>query len=62
MKIAIVIPLYKGKSKLEIVNYRPISLLLVMSKILEKLVYLRTTKNLTKNSILYEGKYGFRKN
>ena len=32
MKLAIVKPLYKGKNKTEIVNYRPISLLLVISK------------------------------
>ena len=42
MKMAEVIPLYKGKCKLEPGNYRPISLLLTMSKILEKLLYKRT--------------------
>ena len=32
MKLAIVKPLYKGKSKLEISNYRPISLCLLFQK------------------------------
>ena len=62
VKLAIVKPLYKGKSRLEISNYRPISLLLVMSKILEKIVNLRLTKFFNKHNILYEGQYGFRKN
>ena len=39
MKMVEVIPLYKSKSKFEPGNYRPISLLLTMSKILEKLLY-----------------------
>ena len=36
MKLSIVKPLYKGKDKTEIINYRPISLLPVISKVLEK--------------------------
>ena len=39
MKIAEVVPLYKGKSPHVESNYRPISLLTTMSKILEKVVY-----------------------
>ena len=31
-KLAIITPIYKGKSKYELVNYRPISLLPVISK------------------------------
>ena len=36
-KYAKVVPIHKAKSKLEMGNYRPISLLPVISKILEKL-------------------------
>ena len=36
MKLADVIPLYKGKEKDEVINYRPISLLMILSKILKK--------------------------
>ena len=53
-------PLYKGKSKFEPGNYRPISLLLTMSKILEKLLYKRTCAFLDKNNQIYHSQYGFR--
>ena len=39
MKIAEVVPLYKGKEHYYESNYRPISLLSTISKILEKVVY-----------------------
>ena len=38
-KLAEVVPLHKGKSREIVNNYRPISLLTTISKILEKLVY-----------------------
>ena len=39
MKWAEIIPLYKGKSMDLTINYRPISLLITTSKVLEKLIY-----------------------
>ena len=60
MKLADVIPLYKGKDKDEVINYRPISLLITLSKILEKIIYKRIYNYLDKNNILYESQYGFR--
>ena len=60
MKLANVKPLYKGKNKTEIVNYRPISLLLIISKILEKIVNMRRVKFLQKYKVLTESQYGFR--
>ena len=39
MKNAEVVPLYKGKDRINKNNYRPISLLLTLSKILEKVIY-----------------------
>ena len=59
MKIAEVVPLYKGKSIDELVNYRPISLLLTMSKLLEKIIYKRLIKFIDKHKILYKSQYGF---
>ena len=41
MKAADVSPLYKSKEKHMVTNYRPISLLITMSKILEKVVYVQ---------------------
>ena len=38
LKTAIVIPLYKGGSTDELSNFRPISLLYTLTKIIEKLV------------------------
>ena len=60
MKLADVIPLYKGKDRDEVINYRPISLLMTLSKILEKIIYKRIYIYLDKNNILYDSQYGFR--
>ena len=60
MKGADVSPLNKSKSKLEKGNYRPISLLITMSKILEKIVYKRTYTFLEKMNQLYNSQYRFR--
>ena len=60
MKKVEVIPLYKGKDREEVVNFRPISLLITISKLLEKIVYKRVYKFLDDNSILYDSQYGFR--
>jgi hypothetical protein len=38
MKLAKVIPIYKAKAKDEFSNYRPLSLLPTLSKILEKVI------------------------
>jgi hypothetical protein len=60
LKIAKIIPLFKhGDSKL-MKNYRPISVLPVFSKILEKLVYKRTIEFIKKHNILYAYQFGFR--
>ena len=59
-KIATIKPLYKSKNKTELKNYRPISLLPVLSKILEKVVHKQIMSFLNKNNLLYQGQYGFR--
>ena len=60
-KISKVKPLYKGKEMNQIINYRPVSLLPVISKILEQLTELRLRAFLKRHGALYEGEYGFRK-
>lgn len=51
----------KGDSSLP-TNYRPISLLSIFDKLLEKLMYKRVYTFLTENNILYPYQFGFRKN
>ena len=62
LKIAQVTPLHKKESKLNFLNYRPISLLSVFSKIYEKLIYTRIYSYLTKNNLIYNKQFGFRSN
>ena len=60
MKHADVVPLYKSGDQYECTNYRPISLLLTMSKLLEKVMYKRTYNFLETTGQLYCSQYGFR--
>ena len=60
MKLADVIPLYKNKEKFLVTNYRPISLLVTISKVLEKIIYKRTYGFLCSTGQLYQSQYGFR--
>ena len=60
MKIADVVPLYKSKTKQVKTNYRPISLLPTLSKLLEKVVYSHTYQFMEKTSKFYDSQYGFR--
>ena len=62
MKMAKVVPIYKSKDISQFSNYRPISLLPAMSKVLEKVVYKRLYTYLQMNNILYSSQYGFRHN
>ena len=61
LKIAKVLPLYKGNEKNILKNYRPISLLPVLSKIFEKVMYNRLISFLNINDLLYKLQFGFRK-
>ena len=61
MKIADVVLLYKSKEHDIVDNYRPISLLLTISKVLERIVYRRVYKFLNDTGQIYESQYGFRK-
>lgn len=60
LKIAKVIPLFKNGDKKIVSNYRPVSLLSVFSKILERLMYNRLLRFITKHDILYKHQFGFR--
>ena len=61
LKIAKICPIYKCEDKKIVSNYRPISILSVFSKILEKLMYDRLLCFLDSHQILEASQYGFRR-
>ena len=62
LKKTIIIPKFKSGKKHEICNYRPISLLPTLSKIIEKIINNRLKVYLTKNNILALNQFGFQNN
>ena len=62
LKEAKVVPLYKKNSKSEVGNYRPVSILNVLSKILEKEVHEQFQTYLNKANLIYPQQSGFRPN
>ena len=61
-KYAKIVPIHNGKSRFEMGNFRPISLLPVASKILEKIVHRRLYDILSNNNFFNECQFGFRSN
>ena len=62
LKLAHVIPIFKKGSRLLVSNYRPISLLSNINKIIEKLMFKRLYSFLEKNNSIYLKQFGFRRN
>ena len=62
MKLSDVISLYKGRETYLCNNYRPISLLLTTSKILEKIIYRRVYDFMQCTSQITNDQFGFRMN
>ena len=60
LKTAKVVPVFRKDSKLDYSNYRPISLLSSIEKILEKPMYKRLCTFLNNNNIIYNFQFGFR--
>ena len=60
LKAARVVPIYKSGKKSIRENYRPISVLLVLSKIFERVVHERLYNFMDKNKLLYPRQFGFR--
>ena len=60
-KKARVVPLFKKGCKRDPNNYRPVSILCSLSKVLEKIVLDQINEFVTKNDIIYELQSGFRK-
>lgn len=62
LKTSKVLPFFKNGSRKDKNNYRPISLISVLSKIFEVIFKIRLMKYLKENSILCKEQYGFRPN
>ena len=60
LKIAKVIPIYKKGNRSDVGNYRPISVLSVLNKVFEKLIYKRLYSFFEKYKLFYEFQFGFR--
>ena len=60
LKIAKVIPIFKKGDPSLFENYRPISLLPAISKVLEKIIALQLSSYFEKNKLLFDNQYGFR--
>ena len=61
LKIAKISPIYKKEDPHLTDNYRPISLLPVISKIFEKVAFKQVYDYFNENNLLYKSQYGFRK-
>lgn len=62
LKIAKVMPIYKKNCRTDINNYRPVSILPVLSKVYEKLFYNRLRNFCDKFAVLPATQFGFRTN
>ena len=61
MKVANVLPLYKSGDPMLFNNYRPVSLLCILSKVFEKVMYSRILNFLNHYKVLISNQFGFRK-
>lgn len=59
LKDAIIMPVHKGKARSNVSNYRPVSFLRILSKILEWCMYNRLYIYLNQNNFIYADQYGF---
>ena len=60
LKVARVVPLHKGGIESHINNYRPVSILPLISKIFERAVFNRLSSFLSKYNLISKNQYGFR--
>ena len=61
-KVANIVPIHKKNDRSNPVNYRPISLTCITSKIFERILASHIMQHLESNNILYDLQHGFRQN
>ena len=61
-KLSKVLPLHKKGDECELVNYRPVSILSPLSKVLEKVVYEQVYSYFTRNHLFHPNLHGYRSN
>jgi hypothetical protein len=62
LKTSRVVPIFKSGDPQNCDNYRPITLVSTLSKILEKIVAIRLTNHLQLNNLIFENQFGFQRN
>ena len=59
-KVARVVPVFKGDDPVEFSNYRPVSVLPVLSQLFERVLRARLVGFLDRHWVIVPGQYGFR--
>ena len=62
LKNGVITPVFKKGDSRHLDNYRPVSMLPILGKILEKIIYNRLYSFLTSMNVIYDNQFGFRKN
>lgn len=62
LKTSKIVPIYKKGDPKDIINYRPIAILPIFSKIFEKVIHKRLVKFFDKYSLFSKNQHGFRRN
>ena len=60
LKIAKVIPLFKKDDPTLLKNYRPISLLSTIAKVMEKIIFTQLSSYFNEHKLIFDNQYGFR--
>ena len=61
-KLAKIIPLLKKDDPLEVKNYRPVAILPILSKVLERVVFLQIVEYMESEDLFHPNHHGFRSN
>ena len=59
-KVARVVPVFKGEDPTQFSNYRPVSVLPVLSQLFERVLQARLVRFLDRHRVVVPGQYGFR--